>query len=89
MFTEYLKETASMPLEDITKPRIAGFRDWLLEKGETPEAVKQRIEVLHTMFNSAIDDGVIKHNPCDGIVVKLPKVKGKQAAKKRKAAKKK
>jgi hypothetical protein len=84
-FNEYLDLRVAMPLEDLTKPDIAGFRDYQIAAGAEPGAAKQRIEVVHTMYGSAINDGIVKHNPCDGVVVKLPKDKKKQAAKKRKA----
>jgi len=85
LFAKFMADRMTMPLDDITKPIIAAFRDHLLETGNKPESVQQRIEVLHVMFADAIDDGVIKHNPCDGVQVRIPKHRMPTMTKKRKA----
>jgi hypothetical protein len=78
LFGDYLKDKVLFPLEDITRPSVAGFRDQLLRSGLKHSTVLLRIKVLHTFFEEAVSDGIIKHNPCSGVVVKEPKQRGKQ-----------
>ena len=84
-FRAFLNGDVLMPLEDVVNPHIVGFRDCLLKQGQTPATVKQRLEVLNTLFAQAVTDKVIKHNPCAGVLVKQPKAKHKAAQRKRKA----
>lgn len=84
-FQEFLGLRVEMPLEDLSKADISAFRDYLIEGGGAQGSVSQVIRILHAMFSSAISDGIVECNPCEGVVVKLPKDKNKQAEKKRKA----
>jgi integrase len=68
-FTEYLKE--DLELSKITQEKIDGFKDLRLDNDKKPATVSIEIRVLKTMFNRAIDWGLIGVNPVKG--VKLPK----------------
>lgn len=43
--------------------------------GLAPRTVKQTLEVLSPAFKEAITNRLIQFNPCDGIIIKLPKSK--------------
>jgi len=86
VFSAYLGDDVMLPLEDIVKPHIIGFRDNQAELGRSPETVKQRIELLHAFFEDAVTEKVIKHNPVDGVIVKIPRDKTKGNAKKKRKA---
>jgi|GEM_PF-7054173 integrase len=62
---------------------LAGYRDFCLARGQAPGTIRQRLEVLHLLWEEAIHDGLVKHNPVAGVLVKEPKPRVKQQAKKR------
>ena len=68
-FTEYLKE--DLELNKITQEIIEGFKNLRLDNDKKPSTVSIELRVLKTMFNRAIDWGLIGVNPVKGI--KLPK----------------
>ncbi len=63
----------SIPLDDVSRPMVAGYRDFCLAKGQTPGTVRQRLEVLHLLWEETIRDGLARHNPVTGVLVKQPK----------------
>jgi hypothetical protein len=72
-----------IPLEDVTRPMVAGYRDFCLAKGQAPGTVRQRLEVLHLLSEETIQDGLIRHNPVTGVLVKEPKPRVKEKIQKR------
>ena len=50
----YLAADINLPLGEITKRHIVGYRDAALEAGAAPGTVRNRVEVLHTMFEEAV-----------------------------------
>ena len=68
-FTSFLEK--DMELSKITTEKIEGFKDLRLKNGKKPATVSLELRVLKTMFNRAIDWGLISANPVKG--VKLPK----------------
>ncbi|HXP60903.1 MAG TPA: phage integrase SAM-like domain-containing protein, partial [Dongiaceae bacterium] len=67
-----------LPLEDVTRPTLAGYWDFCLAKGQAPGTVRQRLEVLHLLWEETIQDGLIRHNPVMGVLVKQPKPRVKE-----------
>jgi hypothetical protein len=57
---------AGIALEDVTRPMLAGYRDFCLAKGQAPGTVRQRLEVLHLLWEETIRDGFVRHNPVTG-----------------------
>ena len=87
-FDAYLNQLGSaggggVPLEDVTRPMVAGYREFCLAKGQAPGTVRQRLEVLHLVWEETIRDGLVRHNPVTGILVKQPKPRVKEKIKKR------
>ena len=68
-FTSFLEK--DIELSKITIEKIEGFKDLRLENGKKSATVSIELRVLKTMFNRAIDWGLISANPVKG--VKLPK----------------
>ena len=68
-FTRFLK--TDIELNKITIGQIERYKDIRLETGKKPATVSIELRVLKTMFNRAIDWGLISTNPVKG--VKLPK----------------
>lgn len=56
-----------IPLEDVTRPIVAGYRDDYLAKGQAPGTVRQRLEVLHLLWEETIRDGLVRQNPVTGV----------------------
>jgi integrase len=84
-FDVYLDQIGSaggvgIPLEDVTWPMVAGYRDFCLAKGQAPGTLRQRLEVLHLLWEETIQDGLIRHNPVTGVPVKQPKPRVKEKA---------
>jgi len=71
-----------IPLEDVTRPMVAGYRDFCLAKGQPPGTVKQRLEVPHLLWEETIQDGLIRHNPVTGVLLKQPKPRVKEKVQK-------
>ncbi len=65
----------SIPLEDVTRPMVAGYRDFCLAKGQAPGTVRQRLEVLHLLWEETMGDGIARHNPVTGVLVKQLKLR--------------
>jgi len=87
-FDAYLDQLGSVggvgiPLEDLTRPMVAGYRDFYLAKGQAPGTVRQRLEVLHLLWEETIQDGLVRHNPVTGVLVREPKPRVKEKVKKR------
>jgi len=72
-----------IPLEDVTRPIVAGYRDLYLAKGQAPGTVRQRLEVLHLLWEETIRDGLVRHNPVTGVLVKEPKPRVREKVKRR------
>ena len=62
---------------------LAGYRDFCLAKGQAPGTVRQRLEVLHLLWEETIWDGFVRHNPVTGVLVKQPKPRVKEKVQKR------
>jgi integrase len=75
--------SVAAPVEDVSRPMLAGYRDFCLARGQAPGTIRQRLEVLHLLWEEAIRDGLVKHNPVTGVLVKEPKPRVKEQAKKR------
>ena len=69
LFIAFLALEADGILEDITKLHIIRFRDHLLKKNE-PSTVNNRLEVLVTFFNFAIEMDWAEKNPALGVRAK-------------------
>lgn len=75
-FVGFLGLDADGIIEDITKLHILRFRDHLLTKSE-PSTVNNRLEILVTFFNFAVELGWIENNPALGVKAKDPNAKKK------------
>lgn len=64
---EFLK---SKPVQEISRKDISDFAVHLIEIGNSPVTSKQKIGILKTIFNSAINKEVLEKNPTD--YFKLP-----------------
>lgn len=69
------------PVEDVSRPMVAGYRDFYLAKGQAPGPARQRLEVLHLLWEEAIRDGLVRHNPVTGVLVRGPKPRVKKIQK--------
>ena len=67
-------------MEDVSRQLVAGYRDFYLAKGQAPGTVRQRLEVLHLLWQEAIRDGLVRHNPVTGVLVREPKPRIKMSA---------
>ena len=74
---------AGIALEDVTRPMLAGYRDFCLAKGQAPGTVRQRLEVLHLLREETIRGGFVRHNPVTEVLVKQPKPRVKEKVQKR------
>jgi integrase len=63
---EYLGDDAGKDLTDISKPRIAGFRDFLLARYRTRSA-NQYLKIVRMIFRAARLDGYLWQDPAEGI----------------------
>lgn len=60
----------SKPIQEISRKDISDFAVHLIETGNSPVTSKQKIGILKTIFNSAINKEVLDKNPTD--YFKLP-----------------
>lgn len=70
--THVLPYFAPRPLAAVTPTDVQGFVSTLEGKGLAPSTIKQAYLVVHGVFASALDSGLIARTPCRG--VKLPQV---------------
>ena len=61
---------SSKPISQISRKDIADFAVHLIETGNSPVTAKQKIGILKTLFNSAINQELLDKNPTDHF--KLP-----------------
>lgn len=54
----------SFAVADITAPRIRRWRQNLLDSGVGPVTVAKAYRLLKAILNTAVDDGLIRRNPC-------------------------
>jgi integrase len=68
-------------LSDISRPDVKAFTHWMLEKGPGPSSVKTCLIVVSSIFNAAIEDGLLSVNPAAriGKYLKVPCRRGKAA----------
>lgn len=68
------KITGTLPAGHIEKRHIVEFRDARMAEGIKGATVQKQLNLLRPIFGCAVNDGIIKANPLDG--VKAPKSKG-------------
>ena len=78
-----LAGSVDVPLEDVARPIVAGYRDFYLAKGQATGTVRQRLEVLHLLWEETIRDGLVRHNPVTGVLVNQPKPRVRERVRKR------
>ncbi|MFD6494651.1 tyrosine-type recombinase/integrase [Streptomyces sp. NPDC060188] len=54
----------TIPLREITTPKVRRWRTDLLDAGVGPATVSKAYQVLRAIMNTAVDDGLIERNPC-------------------------
>ncbi|MBF9129307.1 site-specific integrase [Plantactinospora sp. S1510] len=59
--TPYL---GTRPLNEITAPRIRSWRTARLDDGVGKSTVAKTYRILHAIFTTAVDDDLIRRNPC-------------------------
>lgn len=67
IFHEFANCINHRPLGDISRRDVIGFRDRLIEKGQSPITASRKIGVLKTIFLTAVDHELMPANPADGI----------------------
>jgi integrase len=55
---------ATVTVGELTLPRVRRWRTQLLNSGTGPVAVAKAYRLLRAVMNTAVDDGLIKLNPC-------------------------
>ena len=55
---------ATVTVGELTLPRVRRWRTQLLNSGAGPVAVAKAYRLLRAVMNTAVDDGLIKLNPC-------------------------
>src|SRR5215467_10923410 len=55
---------ASLTVQEITEPRVRRWRKGLLDKGVGEVTVAKAYRLLKAILNTAVDDGMIRRNPC-------------------------
>lgn len=53
-------------VEDVTRPIVAGYQDFCLAQGQAPGTVRQRLQVLHLLWDESIPDALVRYNPMTG-----------------------
>jgi integrase len=53
-----------MAVADITEQRVRAWRKSRLDTGATPVTVAKAYRLLKAVLNTAVDDGLIRRNPC-------------------------
>lgn len=56
-----------LKLEKVTRPRVRRWRAQLVEEGATLYATDRALQVLSAALGRAVDDDLIRENPCKGI----------------------
>jgi hypothetical protein len=51
-------------VQDITEARVRRWRKNLLDAGVGPVTVAKAYRLLKAILNTAVDDGLIRRNPC-------------------------
>jgi site-specific recombinase XerD len=59
-------------LTQITPRRISEYVAWLTKQGLAPSSVRKRVAPLSSMFRTAMEQGLVRSNPCQG--VRMPKL---------------
>lgn len=59
----------ALSVQDVGKKHIIAFKDALLAEGKTPKNINVIIPFLGTIFNFAVDNGLIEANPAKGVQV--------------------
>jgi integrase len=54
----------SLTVQEITEPRVRCWRKGLLDAGVGEVTVAKPYRLLKTIMNTAVDDGMIRRNPC-------------------------
>ncbi|HEX5566842.1 MAG TPA: tyrosine-type recombinase/integrase [Streptomyces sp.] len=54
----------AVPLQEITTPQVRRWRTDLLGAGVGPATVAKSYQLLRAILNTAVDDGLIRRNPC-------------------------
>ncbi|MFP8905534.1 tyrosine-type recombinase/integrase [Streptomyces atacamensis] len=54
----------AVPLQEITTPQVRRWRTDLLDAGVGPATVAKSYQLLRAVLNTAVDDGLIRRNPC-------------------------
>ncbi|HEY9412963.1 MAG TPA: tyrosine-type recombinase/integrase [Jiangellaceae bacterium] len=57
-------ELGHLPIMDVREGTVRGWRRRLLETGVGPATVAKSYRVLRAIMNTAVDDGLIRRNPC-------------------------
>jgi integrase len=57
----------SKRLRDIRPPHLRAYAEHLRGEGMQPGTVKLNIAPIRCMFATAVEDGLLRHNPCTGI----------------------
>src|SRR5215467_6509182 len=55
---------ASLTVQEITEPRVRRWRKGLLDAGVGEVTVAKAYRLLKAIMNTAVDDGMIRRNPC-------------------------
>src|SRR6266487_519153 len=59
-------------LTAVTPKAIADFVTFLKGRNLAPASVAKRVVPLRTLFRTAREQGLIRHNPCDGVRIPKP-----------------
>ena len=70
-------QIGDLPMIDLTPPRIAEWRDDLLDEGVGKSAVKRAMVVLSSCLGRAVERGLCPTNPCNGVRKPSPGVKSR------------
>jgi hypothetical protein len=59
-----LPALGSRPVSSIREPAIRAWRQSLLDPGVSPVTVAKAYRLVKAILNTAVDDGLIRRNPC-------------------------
>lgn len=76
---EFKSLHGDLPIADITKAQIIGYKDWLLgigvaeadKKPRSPATIEKRITMLRAILQLAVNNDKLKFNPASGVKVAL------------------
>lgn len=75
-YRTYIKpKCGSKKIIDIRKSHMEAVKKHIEDQGLKPRTVKQMLEVLNPVFQSAISDRLIQFNPLNGVKIKLDDTK--------------